>query len=315
MRATPHQAGTPLAPQPAARRRWRGGLQAAYASATGINHVQNEDSCCHMPSADAPQCCAVADGVGGGALGDVASNALIAHCAQAPRAVVRAPAELLAWLRAGDAVVRAALARRSDKAGASTLVAAWFLSSSLCHVSNIGDCRAYRLRPGRGEYVIEQLTVDQTYAKLGLEPPAHAGPDDPARMAGVGAVGQPPVLTVKLGQDDLLLLCSDGLHKYVSDQAMAAICWQGKAAGAGQGALEATCQALVTLAKEQGSHDDVSVLLVRRLRWLGLGWAVWTALFGALLAAGLVEVVEAVKAGQGGGLAALAKLILAWGGK
>jgi serine/threonine protein phosphatase PrpC len=122
-------------------------LSCAYATARGVSHAVNEDCCLHAPAAAEPVFCAVADGVGGGAHGEVASHALAQHCAKAERDVYRNPARLAAWLKQGDAVVRTAIARRGDRPGASTLVAVWFLSQGEAHLSNIGDCRAYRLSP------------------------------------------------------------------------------------------------------------------------------------------------------------------------
>ena len=155
---------------------WRGGLYSAFASARGNSHAVNEDCCLHSPSADAPVGCVVADGVGGGAHGEVASHAWAQHCASAPPEVYRNPARLAEWLKQGDKVVSAAIARRGNQRGASTLVAAWSLSPSKIHLRNIGDCRAYRLRPrwfGKG-WRIEQLTQDQTYANLNRNPPPAA---------------------------------------------------------------------------------------------------------------------------------------------
>ncbi|MFM8332601.1 MAG: PP2C family protein-serine/threonine phosphatase [Candidatus Methylumidiphilus sp.] len=280
--ATPTDGAPPPAAAPAQKRR-RGGLEAAYASATGLHHVINEDCCAHWPSADAPVFCAVADGVGGGAHGNVASQALVAHCAQAGREVYADRQRLADWLRQGDAVVREAIARRGNRPGASTLVAAWFLSESCAHVTNIGDCRAYRLsRKLWGGWRIEQITLDQTYANLDRSPPPGGSPDDPACMAGVGAVGPTKVLPVRLAAGELLLLCSDGLHKFVDDQSLASLCGEELGKGAG---LAAVCQVLVATAKAQGSHDDVSALLVLRRRWFGAGLGYWLALLAGLLLA------------------------------
>jgi serine/threonine protein phosphatase PrpC len=281
--ATPTEpAATPVQPEPPRRpRQGRGGLEAAFASETGLSHETNEDCCIHYPSAEAPVFCAVADGVGGGARGDVASQALIRHCVEAPEAVYRDAARLVDWLRQGDAVVREAIARRSDRAGAATLAAVWFLSGAKAHVTNIGDCRVYRLRPRLfGGYRIEQLTTDQTYAHLNRQPPPKAGPNDPACMAGVGAVGTPPVLKVKLREGELLLLCSDGLHKFVPDADLAGICGRELKSGAG---LEDACRVLVRTAKDNHSHDDVSALLVRRHRRGGAALGFRVALLLALL--------------------------------
>lgn len=278
---TDNAARTPLS-RPAQRRHCRSGLEAAFASATGTAHTVNEDCCSHSPSADAPVLCAVADGVGGGAFGDVASHALVEHCKSAPKEIYRDPRKLADWLRLGDAVVRTAIARRGNRPGASTLVAAWFLPGGRAHVSNIGDCRAYRLSPRLwGGWRIKQITTDQTYANLGRPPPPNGNPNDPACMAGVGAVGTPAIVSARLGIGEWLLLCSDGLHKFVSDAAMARLCAEESRHGA---SLREICQALVRAAQQNGSHDDVSALLVRRHSpWHQAALPYWLALLGSLL--------------------------------
>lgn len=273
---------TPAATPVRRSRRWRGGLEAASASAAGHVHPTNEDCCIHAPGADAPVFCAVADGVGGGAYGEVASHTLIAHCAAAGREIYRNPDRLVEYLQQADTVVREALARRSDRPGASTLVAAWFLSAGRMHLINIGDCRAYRLRPRLwGGCRIEQLTVDQTYHNLGLPTPARGRANDPARMAGVGAVGTPPVLRRNLREGELLLLCSDGLHKFVANAELAALVGEALRNGTG---LEPICRLLVRAAQRNGSHDDVSAVLVYRHPWLGAAAGYWLALLAVLLA-------------------------------
>jgi protein phosphatase len=256
-------------------------LEAAFASEVGIYHDINEDCCTHIPAADNPLFCAVADGVGGGAFGDVASHALVRHCAAATPDIYRDPSKLIDWLQQSDAVVRDAIARRGDRPGASTLVAVWFLSASRAHLTNIGDCRAYRLSPRfGGGWRIEQLTTDQTYANLGSPSALNVNPNDPARMSGVGAVGTPPVLPIHLRAGELLLLCSDGLHKFVSDAELLRLCTE----TAANACLAERCQTLVHTAKQNGSHDDVSALLIRRNSlWHQASLPYWLALLTSAL--------------------------------
>src|SRR6185295_158643 len=218
------------------------GLRAAYASEPGSSHARNEDCCSHVPSAERPDFCGVADGLGGGAHGEIASSVLLAHCAQAPRNAYRNPAKLLDWLARADAQVREAIARRGDQSGAATLAAAWFPSQATAYLLNVGDCRVYQLKPQRHRYAIQQLTVDQTYASFAQQPPPNGKPDDPARMVGTGAVGSPPVVKAQIRERELLLLCSDGVHKYVSDEQIADVVSGGLSEGR---SLEKICNALV----------------------------------------------------------------------
>jgi protein phosphatase len=260
--------------------RWQGGLTAAYASEAGSGHACNEDCCSHVPSAERPGFCGVADGVGGGAHGEIASSVLLTHCAQAPKETYRDPARLIDWLTRADARVREAIARRTNLAGAATLAAAWFPSQSTAYLLNVGDCRAYQLKPRKQRYAIQQLTVDQTYASLSQQPPPNGRPDDPARMVGAGAVGSPPVVKAQIRERDLLLLCSDGVHKFVSDEQIADVVTGGISDGS---SLETICDALVHAAKRNGSHDDASALLVLRRPWFTPRWAYACTLAAVLL--------------------------------
>lgn len=268
------------------RWRWQGGLTAAYASAAGSGRGRNEDCCSHVPSAERPGFCGVSDGVGGGAHGEIASSILLMHCAQAPEQTYRDPARLQEWLTRADARVRAAIASRTAQAGAATLAAAWFPSQSTAYLLSVGDCRVYHLTPRGQHYAIQQLTVDQTYASFAQQPPPNGSPDDPARMVGSGAVGIPFTVKARIRERDLLLLCSDGLHKFVPDEQLAEIV----ANGIGDGhSLDTICGTLLGAARRNGSHDDASALLVLRRPWFTPRWAYGCAVAAALLLGFILE--------------------------
>jgi hypothetical protein len=136
------------------------------------------------------------------------------------------------------------------------------------------------LKPRKQRYAIQQLTVDQTYASFAQQPPPNGRPDDPARMVGAGAVGIPPVVKAQIRERELLLLCSDGVHKFVSDEQIADVV----SGGLGDGSsLETICDALVNAAKKNGSYDDASALLVLRRPWFTPRWAYGCALAAVLL--------------------------------
>jgi len=250
--------------------RWLGGLKAGYASEAGSRHGCNQDSCTHAPSAERPGFCGVADGVGGGAHGEIASSVLLSHCADAPRTTYRNPDRLVEWVIQGDARVAEAIARRTSQAGAATLAAAWFPTQGTAHLVSVGDCRVYRLSPGGQRYSIRRVTEDQTYANVAEAPPPNGRPNDPARMVGAGSVGVPAVVKTEIRDGELLLLCSDGVHKFVRDEQIANVVSDGLGDGR---SLETICGTLVRTAKSNGSHDDASALLVLRRPWLAPRWA------------------------------------------
>ena len=270
---------------PSFRWRWRGGFEAAFVSESGSRQTQNQDSCIHAPSAQAPVFCGVADGVGGGAHGEIASSVFLEHCAQAPKKTVRDSARLSRWVLAGDVKVREAIGRLTDRPGAATAAAIWLLAFGKTHLINIGDCRVYRLRPRKAQCSIERVTLDQTYENIGERHPPSGNPGDPARMVGVGAIGTPSMVAARVREGDLLLICSDGVHKFVSDNAIANVIRTGLSKRL---SLKEIWSVLVRTAKANGGDDDASALLVVRHCWFGVRGIYWWT----LVTAGLIWLVS-----------------------
>ena len=120
------------------------------------------------------------------------------------------------------------------------------------HILRVGDARLYHF----AGQALAALTSDQTYASVGEAPPEGATPDDPARMVGTGFTGRPEVVSLRMEPDDVLLLCSDGLHRGLPDASMAELL--GQCGDLGTCALR-MCQR----ARRAGSDDDITVLLAR----------------------------------------------------
>ena len=115
-----------------------------------------------------------------------------------------------------DRDVASALAKHTAASGAATVALCAATSRLLSHwlIAWVGDCRIYRVRTAQ-DGPAELLTRDDTYGHLGEEPPPGGSPDDPARMVGNGAVDAPNVGSIDLADGEMLVLCSDGLHKHV----------------------------------------------------------------------------------------------------
>jgi serine/threonine protein phosphatase PrpC len=101
------------------------------------------------------------------------------------------------------------------------------------------------------------LTVDDTYRHLREAPPPGGSRDDPARMVGNGAVSAPNVRAVALGGSEMLVICSDGVHKHVEPVELSDVLH-------GSASLARRCGRLLALARARGSGDDATVLVVRR---------------------------------------------------
>ena len=213
---------------------------------------------------------AVADGVGGGPEGDVASertlSAMLSYVGKAATCFqsldTTAEHALLEKLESVVHDVHAGLVQEyggiSSKLPATTLTMVLLVWPRAYHVQ-VGDSRAYVRRGGR----LQRLTRDQTLGEFMVS--LGAWTDEQARLASTAepvsrAIGgsdlEPVVGLIDLVPGDSLLLCTDGLNKHVSDDQIAAALAQGDSA-------EATSRKLVSDALAGGGTDNVTVVVVR----------------------------------------------------
>jgi protein phosphatase len=168
-----------------------------------------------------------------------------------------------------DRLVAQQLARVTDAPGAATvaLCAPANLAASKWLIAWVGDCRVYRLAQGRAPHM-ELLTRDDTFRHLNEAPPRGGLADDPARMVGNGAITGANTALHGLACGDLLMLCSDGVHKHSGADEWCRVLTRPLP-------LYQQCDAVLALARFNGSTDDATVMLVRRrtvshARWFAL---------------------------------------------
>ena len=209
---------------------------------------------------------ALADGVSGGARGDVAAAALVGHGVAYPGVDLDG---VMSWMADGaDVTVCEALARHTSAPGAATFAGAWLLSDGRGRVTRVGDCRAYGWQhQAEGLWPkLEQLLPDQTLAYMGYVPPRHPKATNPAHMAGNGNIGTLEWREVAIAPGGGLLLCSDGLHGVLPDteldRALQSALAKMPVADVDRVRL---CEDLIDRAQARGSDDDVAVLLAWRV--------------------------------------------------
>lgn len=229
-------------------------LEAAVASSCGSQHDCNEDA--HSALESATSLFVVADGVGGGAMAQMASRQLVAHLAAALDAAPLDAAHVRRAMLDADRAIAQRIAQVTAAPGAATvaLCAPVNRVASKWLVAWVGDCRVYRLAPR----AIELLTRDDTFRHLGEQPPAGGAPDDPARMVGNGATAGANVALHDLAAGDMLVLCSDGVHKSLDADAWFRLLTRPIS-------LAQRCEAVIAQARANGSVDDATVLVVQRM--------------------------------------------------
>jgi protein phosphatase len=210
----------------------------------------------------------VADGVGGRPGGAIASQtavtSLVEYISQAAGCFHNLDAdrenEFLEQLEAG---VREAhqriVAEHGGREGPATTLTMATLVWPRAYIVHAGDSRAFYLRKG----LLRQLTRDQTTGEYMVdagawtEEQARAAPMAGALVSALGADELTPVVgLVDLRPGDILLLCTDGLTRHLSDQRIAAILESASDA-------QSACRALVDAALAEGGSDNVTVVVAR----------------------------------------------------
>ena len=232
-------------------------LDLAVASCRGRRHAINEDS--HSGLDGNVPLYVVADGVGGGAMASRASREVVSRV---HRMLDGRPIDddaLRNALLVADREVARSIADHTERLGAATVALCASAESALGKwlVAWVGDCRVYRI-PAHADSAAELITRDDTYRHLAETPPAGSSPDDPARMIGNGAVSVPNVAHVELRDDEMLALCSDGVHKHVDAFDI------GRLLRGESRSLARRSATLVALARARGSVDDATILVVHR---------------------------------------------------
>lgn len=212
----------------------------------------------------------LSDGVGGGQLGDVASETLLRFLHEKHQ-VLPTKEQIIHDLQTSDIYVQNLLANYNAR-GAATVVLAWLDENAKGLISNVGDARIYLLDIiensdiNQSKICLTQLTIDQTYENLGVPVPKDRHPDDPIRMIGIGAVGEPTVQEVQLKHNQALFLCSDGIHKFLTIEQMEEICKKYFINRSDDLPLQSIANALIKEAVNNESHDDCSVVIVLNYR-------------------------------------------------
>lgn len=204
----------------------------------------------------------VADGMGGHAVGELASKIAadtIPHTYS--KSVELPPAEALRLaVIAGNAAIheRGELNRDFTRMGTTCTTLA--LTSEGAVLAHVGDSRAYRVRGG----VIEQLTFDHSLQwellRQGRLPPEEIFRNEPRNVI-TRSLGPAPEVEVdvegpyRIEPFDTYVLCSDGLSGQVADPEIGAIVRTLPPSDA--------CRMLVNLANLRGGPDNITVVVVR----------------------------------------------------
>lgn len=217
----------------------------------------------------------VCDGMGGQQAGEVASrvavDTVLSYFREArndapvgaarfegvsPRAVSLASAIQLA-----NQAIHESGARDLQHSGMGSTIVAVAVEGNLFSVANVGDSRIYLIRKNE----VVQLTNDHSLVMeqvrrglMTLEEAEQSNMQNViVRALGTDDSVEPDLADHEFNPDDVLLLCSDGMSRYVKTERMAE--------AVSQDSLEKACADLIEAAKGGGSDDNITCLLIRAL--------------------------------------------------
>ena len=207
----------------------------------------------------------VADGMGGHAAGEVASQmaaSTMEQLLEAPEGPDDDPEELLRSAAEGaNARVYESQLRNPELAGMGSTLTALSISERNYYVAHVGDSRAYLLRDG----VLEQITRDhslvwQLYENGVLRKDELSS--HPQKNLITRSIGPHPYIEVDVERGearigDAFLLCSDGLSDVVPDATIREVLSQTDTTP------QRMCERLVALANEAGGPDNITAVVVR----------------------------------------------------
>lgn len=214
----------------------------------------------------------VADGMGGHAGGERASSLAIQYLAQRlltnihwmvqinPAEEAEFVASLSMLLRDTHHEIQSESQRDHSLSGMGTTLTMAYLTASMLYVVHAGDSRCYRVRDGH----VQQITTDHTMARRLVESGGMAPEEEStSRWSNVlwNVLGgksadelKVDVHQIDLRGGDWVLVCSDGLHRYLDSNRILSVLESGAS-------CQQACQQFIELAKAGGGEDNITAVV------------------------------------------------------
>lgn len=244
------------------------GLKMVAITDPGMVRSNNEDS---IATDLANGFAVLADGMGGHQAGEVASSMAIDVIRQHMRDFISQQPSFknkdLVTKSMANAIKLANTATnevshsRPECAGmGSTVVVSLLYDDKIC-IGHVGDSRCYRLRDKRLTLLTEDHSVVQELLSRGLITPEEAKNSSNknlvTRALGVDDSVEPDVKEEIVRQNDVYLMCSDGLNDVLPDSDIEKVMLDHG------NDLEASVKQLVKDVNQRGGPDNVSIILIR----------------------------------------------------
>ena len=253
MTPTPHR-GSPQQSGPLSDLSDDQTFKLSVASVRGLGREINQDSYACLNG----RAYVIADGVGGGSHGEIASAYLCNHLVE----LVDADEHTVnRSFSNADRLIADKLKQLGSGAGAAVAVGLWSCASSSDEwlASWVGDCRILHQSFEAGRWNTQWISTDQTYANLNLPAPLGVDLDSPANMVGCGMSFSASHHRLNWALGDRFILASDGFWRSVDASDLVEPV-EARLNSFSTGMAHTLCE----LAQSRGSQDDITVMVIER---------------------------------------------------
>ena len=240
-------------------------MQVGFKSDKGLKRSNNEDACfVLLPD----KVYVVADGVGGGNAGEIASrtavNEIANYVVEHPIAEVKNKYAIVNYLQdcidqANSKIFQMANTYEENTGMATTAIIVYAVCGK-AYITNVGDSRVYLYRNGQ----LVQLTEDHTYVntlvKAGILSKEQAAVDERKKVItkalGAEPTVEPDFFQVEIMKDDIFLICTDGLYDEVGNQEIIQVLRENRS-------MSDVCGELVRRANQNGGRDNITIISLK----------------------------------------------------
>jgi protein phosphatase len=240
-------------------------VQIGFKTDPGKTRSVNEDALFVMPKQNIY---IIADGVGGHNAGELASRTAVGCIAEyighnpIPNALSEEAIKKYFQTcmdMANTSVVELSKVGREFKGMATTAVIL-YIKSKKAYIINVGDSRAYLIRKETIKQITEDHTLVSQLLKEGTITKEEAWVHPMNNMITRALGGETQVdadfFHIDIVKDDILMLCTDGLHNEIPEQQMVAILKNSIN-------MHEACSNLVRSANDHAGKDNITAICVR----------------------------------------------------
>ncbi|MCP3875132.1 MAG: serine/threonine-protein phosphatase [Desulfobacteraceae bacterium] len=203
---------------------------------------------------------AVADGLGGEPGGEIASEHVIKQLKQLPSLNDKKLDEyMVSFFKKMDQDLDDMAKNNCQLDGMATTLISMVIKDNVAHWCHSGDSRIYHLRKDR----ITQITQDQTFARFLIqegELTQEQAKNHYSRNVIDQCIGcqdlEPETGQVYLDSNDILILASDGLYRYVTQEEIYQVCCQYKDPAQ-------AAEKLIKRSLNEGGKDNITVVIAK----------------------------------------------------